>query len=101
MQEEISRAVISAIGEKDDIDLVLHRESWIIAQEEGKKPRLEKARYFSFMNRRKMWESDHIDIVVMTAEAEEAVKEVIRTRYGLTAYPPGADDPSSLLEVWA
>ena len=100
MQEAIRRAVMEAIEGKDDIDLVLHRESWIITQEEGKQPRLEKASYFSFMNRRRMWETEQIDVIVTTPEAERVVREVIKARYGLTAYPPGAEDPSCLLEVW-
>ena len=103
MQEEIGRAlrdILDILVAGEDIDLVLHRESWIIAEEKGKAPRLEKARYFSFMNRLRMWEEDHADIIVTTPEAEEAVREFIRGRLGLEPFPPGAEDSTSLLEAW-
>lgn len=100
MQEEIGRALRDILAAGEDIDLVLYRESWIIAEEEGKAPRFEKARYFSFLNRLRMWEEDHTDIIVTTPEAEEAVREFIRARFGMEPCPPGAEDPSSLLEAW-
>lgn len=100
MQEEICRALRDILAAGEDIDLVLYRESWIIVEEEGKNPRIEKARYFSFLNRARMWAADHTDIIVTSPEAEEAVREIIRERFGLVPCPPGAEDPSCLLEVW-
>lgn len=83
------------------VDVVYLRESWIIAEEQGRKPRLKKTRYFSFANRRRIWTDGSVDIVVTTREAEQAVRGYICTALCFKPYEPGPDDPSTLIEVFA
>jgi len=98
---EETKAALKIILKPRTADFVLYRESWIIVEEQGKAPRLEKSRYFSFVDRKNSWPSDHVDVTCMTREAEEAVREYISRELGLKRFSPGADDPTSLLEVWA
>ena len=100
MWEEIE-ATLKMILKPWAIDFVLYRESWIVVEEQGKVPRLEKSRYFSFIDRKKEWPSDQVDVTCMTGEAEETVRRYISRELGLKRFKPGADDPTSLLEVWA
>jgi len=108
MQEEISREFVKKIGEEictalngAKVDFVAHRESWIIVHDKGQCPRLEKSRYFSFIDRAREWLTDQIDVTCTTAEAERAVQAYIRDTLGMRRYEPGTADPASLLEVWA
>lgn len=102
MQEEIKQALKLILGPKR-IVIVLHRESWIIAEEEGKQPRLERSRYFTFIDDElgETYPVEQTDVACMTREAEKAVQEFIRDELGLKRFEPGKNDPPSLLEAWA
>lgn len=100
MQKEIE-AALKMILKPGAVDFALYRESWIIVEEQGKAPRLERSRYFSFIDRKNSWPSDQVDVTCMTREAEEAVRGYISRNLGLKRFEPGEDDPTSLLEVWA
>lgn len=104
MQEAVQKAIARALEGTAGIDFVLHRESWIIVAGEGRVPRLEKARYFSFMNRRRMWQEgqgDRVDLIVMDPETESEVRRYIREVLRLRAFKPGAEDSRDILEAWA
>ena len=102
MQEEVKQALKLILGTKKT-ELVLHRESWIIVQEEGKQPRLEKSRFFTFIDVEsgKTYPAEQTDVTCMTREAEKAVQEYIRDDLRMKRFKPGKDDPSNLLEAWA
>lgn len=101
MQEEIKGLLSLAIKPALPVGWVAEKESWIIVTEEGRAPRLEKTRYFTFWNRQRDCEDSRIDITVMTPEMERIVTEYIQDVLGLRRYSPGAADPSSLIGVWA
>lgn len=103
MQEEIKGLLSLAIKPALPVGWVAEKESWIIVTEEGRAPRLEKTRYFTFWNRQRDrdCEDSRIDITVMTPEMERIVTEYIQDVLELRRYSPGAADPSSLIGVWA
>lgn len=101
MQEEIKGLLSLAIKPALPVDWVAEKESWIIVTEEGRAPRLEKTRYFTFWNRQRDCEDSRVDITVMTPELERIISEYIQDVLGLRRYSPWAADPSSLIGVWA
>jgi hypothetical protein len=101
MQEGIYTLIDMLLRDIRPVDWVSQKESWIITEAEGKDPRLERARYFSFWNRRKDYDESRVDVIVTTPEMEDTVISYVRQRLGLIRYSPGKDDSKSLIGVWA
>lgn len=99
MQKEILRQLLRKLDvHKGECCAVAVKKSFIVASQEGKLPRLEKCRIFSFLGDG----GEEIgNLVVTTREDEDAVKRFIWSDLRLSRYSKGKEDPTWLIEVWA
>ena len=98
MQKEIIRQILRKLdAHRGECCAALHKESYIIASQEGKLPRLEKCRIFTFLGDDKQ---ELGNIVVMNWLDADEIRAYIKNDMKLSRYPRGAEDPSWLVEVW-
>lgn len=101
MQEAIYTLIDRLLSDIRHVDWVSMRETWIITEEQGKTPRLEKARILSFWDTGMGYENGRVDVVTMMPETEEILIKYAQERLGLKRFSPGSDDAKSLIGVWA
>ena len=99
MQKEILRQPLGKLDmHKGECRTVVVKESYIIASQPGKLPRLEKCRIFSFQGDG----GEEIgNLIVTTRGDEDSIRRFIWLELRLSRYNRGREDPSWLIEVWA